>query len=314
MSLFAPVSEQNTLWELIKKKLTGKNFIRIILTVGTLFISAGVLGVLVYQQRDVLVNYKWQIHITPLILSFFLFSLDLLLVAKVWSSIMDDLGTEMGFWKHFQYFSIANLTKRIPGTVWYIASRAQFYKDEGISRRQTTLASGVEIAVSIIAGIIISLIFGLSIIARYNISYWVLVLGLIACASILHPKVLVVVMRRSGIRDHTFRYKNLLKWISGYAIAWLVGGLILFAIGNVFWELAFKDIGYIIGCWALVGVLSSLFLFSPSNLGVTEVGLSLLLSQIMPSSVAVLVSIAMRIFILIYEIIWALISLAIKNT
>jgi hypothetical protein len=297
----------------IRKRFTHKSKLQIILTAGTLFISTGILAYLVYQQRDALLNYDWDIRFSPFVFSFIIFSLALLLVVVIWASMMNDLAAKISFWQHFQYFSIANLTKRIPGTVWYVASRAQFYKDQGIARRQTALASGVEMAVSMIASIIVSLIFGLSIIARYNVSYWVLILGLLGSISILHPKVLNWIMRRIGIGEHVFRHRHLLKWIAGYILAWILGGLILFGIASAFWDLPISSVGFVIGSWSLVGVLSNIILFAPTNLGLTEVGLSLLLSNIMPSSVAVLASIASRILILVYEIVWALISLMVKR-
>jgi hypothetical protein len=53
----------------------------------------------------------------------------------------------------------------------------------------------------------------------------------------------------------------------------------------------------------LVGTLSFMMLFLPSNLGFTEVGLSLLLATIIPSSLAVIVAVITRIFLLLCEIV-----------
>lgn len=297
----------------LRKKLSEKNAVRFILTIGTVIVSTGILGMLVYQQRNALRDYEWQIRVLPLILSFALFSAAFLMVIIVWVSMMTNLGIQLPFRKHFRHYSVANLTKRIPGTIWYVASRAQLYKEDGISRRQTALLSGVEVAVSLVAGIIVSLVFGLSIMAQYNVSFWVLVLALLGSCLVLHPRLLGWVMKRLGADIRLFRYNKLLKWIIGYIFVWLMGGLILFAICNTFWPLSIEQMGYAIGSWALVGVLSNILFFSPSNLGITEVGLSLLLSNIMPASIAVLVSIATRILIFLYEIIWALIALAIRG-
>ena len=289
--------------------LSKKNIPRLILTAGTLIVSVGILMILVYRQREALLEYEWQIRLFPIAASFLLFGLALLLVVGIWAWMMRYVGVKIGILRHFQHIAISNLSKRIPGTVWYIASRAQFYKDDGVPRRKTALISGVEMTVSVIAGILVSLGFGLSIILRYKISPWVFVLALLLSSAVLHPKVLDWGLKRLGVDTHLFRYPALISWVIGYTIVWIVGGTILFAISNIFWPLGFGSLGYIIGSWALVGALTNILFFAPSNLGITEVGLSLLLSNIMPASVAVIISIAARILLFLYEIFWALAAL-----
>jgi hypothetical protein len=93
-----------------------------------------------------------------------------------------------------------------------------------------------------------------------------------------------------------------------YVFIWIIGGILLYAIVNILYDLPVAHLGYVIGSWSIVGFLSSLLLFSPSNLGITEVGLSILLSAIMPSSIAVVIAIFARILLISYEIVWAGIS------
>jgi uncharacterized membrane protein YbhN (UPF0104 family) len=100
-------------------------------------------------------------------------------------------------------------------------------------------------------------------------------------------------------------YRAVLVWLGAYILIWLMGGMILLCIANAVTVVAAGNNAFIIGSWCLVGVLSMLVLFLPSNLGFTEVGLSLLLANVMPSPVAVIVAILMRIAMLIYELISA---------
>jgi hypothetical protein len=111
-----------------------------------------------------------------------------------------------------------------------------------------------------------------------------------------------------------FGYRRTVQWLIAYIPAWILGGIVLFIIANSFIPLPLHQIGYVIGSWSLVGILSYLLFFSPSNLGVTEVGLSLLLANIMPSPIAVVLAITTRIAIILYEIIWALIWLNVKSS
>ncbi len=290
-------------------RLTRKTLWRVGVMLGMLGISVAILGVIVYRQWDVLVSYPWEFRPFPLLASFAFYSADLFLVVWVWSEMMKKLGHPMGFWKHFRYYCMTNLAKRIPGTVWYIAGRAQFYKDDGgVPRRVTSILSGVEVGVSVIAAILVSLVFGLPILLRYQVSLWVVGGVLVGSMLVLHPRALAFAMKRLGADVSMFGYQDLLVWIGTYALVWMGGGGMLFFICRIIVPVDLSAFGYMIGCWTLVGLLGVVFFFSPSNLGVSEVGFSLLLATVMPPPIAVVVALVVRLVPFLYELVWAMTS------
>ena len=121
------------------------------------------------------------------------------------------------------------------------------------------------------------------------------------------------IFRLLKVEASEFSYLEILKWLITYIFAWILGGLLLFSLGNSITTIPIENLPYIIGSFGLVNLLSLAFFFLPTNLGITEVGLSLLLANIMPSSVAVVVAIAFRLVVILYEIVWALISIAAKH-
>lgn len=270
--------------------------------------SAAILLFLIYRQKEILVKHEWRFQIGPTLFSFLFYCVALVLVIWIWARIMDAVGTNIPNTKHFRYYCISNLAKRIPGTIWYIASRAQFYRANDVPVRYTSLASGVEVAVATVAGILVTLFFAVPIIADYEISLLWFGLALLVGLISIHPRVLNYVLQRLGADTSLFSYGKLLVWLLGYMLAWVLGGMVLFFIGNMITTIEARYIGYMIGSWALMGVLTTALFFSPSNLGVTEVGLSLLLSNIMPSPIAVIIAIAARIIIILYDIFWAILS------
>jgi glycosyltransferase 2 family protein len=285
-----------------------QNTLRLIFTIGLVLASAAILFFLVYRQREILFQHEWRIQALPLALSFTFYCIALFLVVLIWSNIMTAIGTSIPVMKHFRYYCISNLAKRIPGTIWYIASRAQFYHTDSVPIRFTSLASGIEVVVATVAGILVSLFFAVPIITEFEVSLWwfgvILLFGMVS----IHPRVLSWLLRRMGVVANHLSYSTLLKWLIGYFLVWILGGVVLFYIGNIITFIDINYIGYLIGSWALVGVLTTFLFFSPSNLGVTEVGLSLLLSNIMPPPIAVVVAISTRIIIIIYDIFWAIFS------
>jgi len=92
---------------------------------------------------------------------------------------------------------------------------------------------------------------------------------------------------------------------------WIMGGVSLFFIGNAIIPISLSNLGYVIGVWSLVGVLSFVLFFLPTNLGFNEIGFSLLLAQIVPSPIAVLIAVASRICTTIFDLVITSIALGI---
>jgi hypothetical protein len=271
-------------------------------------LAVGILGWLVYREWDVLRTYDWHIRWGPAAIGFGFYTLAIWLAAWVWAKIMDGLGCPLPVRKHFRYLCLSNLVKRIPGTIWYIAGRSQMYRQHGVPVHITSLASGIELVVSVMAGILVNLVFAIPLMLRYQLGLWGQI-GLLALGIILvQPRILGWLLHRFRVEARQIPYQNILQWIFVHALVWIVGGCLLYSIVNTFISTEIAHLGYIIGCWSLVGVLSTVLLFSPSNWGVTELGLSFLLAPIMPASIAVIVAISVRVLTILFEIIWALIS------
>lgn len=285
----------------------------LLLPVITILIAIAILGYLVYRERQLLLAYNWQFHPQYFALTIILYSIDLAIVALVWGLIMNTLGKQLNYLTHFRYFSIANITKRIPGTLWYIANRAQLYMKKGIDPKLTTVASGMELAVSVLSSVVICVIFSIPIILQYQLNPIILGIIVILCILVIQPRFMDWILQILKVEASGFRYPDILKWLIAYLFAWIMGGLLLFSVGNSITSIPIENLPYIIGSFGLVNLLSLAFFFLPTNLGITEVGLSLLLANIMPSSVAVVVAIAFRLIVILYEIVWALISITIKH-
>jgi hypothetical protein len=132
--------------------------------------------------------------------------------------------------------------------------------------------------------------------------------------ALMHPAILRRILARLSMVDVTWRYAHVVGWVIRYALVWLAGGVILFCFVNTVYPLAWVHLPYVMGIWSLIGVLSVTVFLLPSNLGFTEVGLSLLLGQVMPSPFAVIVALAARILLIGFDLIWAgLIMLGVRG-
>lgn len=286
---------------------------RILFTLAAFGLTLLILGYLIYNQRELLLTYPWNLRWEFLALAFILFSLGLALISRVWVQIIAYFGPRISFSQHFRAFCISNLAKRLPGTVWYVAWRAQSYGQHGLSAGLVSLASGVEMAVMAVACIVVSLLFAIPFLLSYSLGIWISAALMIIVLAFFHPRIFNALLHRINSDIQQMNYWRLLGWIGVYIIDRLVSGAMLFAIANFITPLPLSNMGLVIGSHALVGVISLAFFFSPSNFGISEISLSLLLSLIMPSSLAAIIAIVNRIVVIIFEITWALISVVLER-
>lgn len=277
-------------------KLGGLNLRKALTALAALLISATVLGLLLYRERALLLQYDWQLRWEFVGGSLLLMVLGMVLAGLVWASMMRSLGSHVAFRLHMRYFAISHLARRLPGTIWYVAGRGYLYRQQGESVRLVTAATGVELVISVLAGSLTTLFCAAYALVALQRSQWIglgLVVGLGLAAT--HPRALNWMLAKIGRQPApTLHYLRVLGWLAGYIGLYLLGGVIFFWIGNAVIPIAAHHFPYVLGSWTLVSTLSVLVFFLPSNLGFTEVGLSLLLANLIPSSFAVLIAVLSR--------------------
>jgi hypothetical protein len=234
----------------------------------------------------------------------------LALAAGVWARLMRALGSPLPRLRHLHIYVVSHLGRHVPGTVWYVVGRTALYRGHGEAARLVTLASGVELVISVMAGGLVALVLlalsaarwlGTGAAAVWPPAYAVALVGaVVAGLALLHPPTLRRLLRRIRLGEvPALPWRTTATLLAAYAAIWLLGGAILYLVADLFGQVGREQIGYVVLSWTLVGTLSIVVFFLPSNFGLTEVGLSLLLSALMPSSVAVLVAVAARGVVLI---------------
>jgi len=291
------------LYELSKKRRS-----RILMVLSLALATFFMLGYLVYRQKDLLLNYKWDIKPVNILLAIILYSLALNLSAFNWGWLINHLGSHIKYSTHINYYLISNVSKRLPGTFWYVAGRGFFYQDFGIPYRLVTLTSGIEYILMMISAIPVSLFLSITKLASLHIKPIFLGIGFAASLFILHPKVIRFYLKSLKLEDVNINLSSLFVALLFYLISWVLVGMAYFSIIQAINNLPVQQIWYVIGSSALVGLLGLMFVALPFKMGLAEVGLSLLLSTIMPSSIAVIVSIFGRVLFTLCDIGFALVS------
>ena len=269
----------------------------------TAALMALVLGWLLYRERAALAAIELTRAWPRLLAGQAIMLITLVVAALVWASIMHALGSRVARRDHIHIYASTFLSRYLPGTVWYVVGRSAFYKMEGDSARMVTLGSSIELLLSTMAGALVALM--LAVVSSTQTPALALpAMGLLVGLGVvaLHPRVLAAIRARLHMSPlPPLRTSRLGLWLLADALNWLLGGVIFWLIASEIDGVALNQFAYTSLAWTLVGVLSVVVFVLPSNFGLTEVGLSLLLSAIMPSSLAVVVAVLTRVLMTIFS-------------
>lgn len=296
-----------------------KNVGRRLATLFMAVVAAGVLGMLVWRERAALQQIDLRSVWPAVIAGQVLFLGGLALAACIWGWIMRAMGSRVAFRRHLNIYATTYLARLLPGTVWYVVGRGVLYQNEGEPARLSTVASGAEMLLTMLAGALVAVTSGALLLTQGGMpmlgegggslesgSLWsaFLVVAIVAVFAglALRPAAQRWLLLRLRLYDTPpLRPGDAARWMALFAVNWLVGAAILYMNSRALLGAGETlSILWILFSWSLVGTLSTFVFFLPSNFGLSEIGLSLLLTAVMPSSVAVLAAVMTRILQILY--------------
>lgn len=261
------------------------------------------LGYLLFREREALATLLITADPRQLVPIVFWYLADLLIYIAGWALIMARLGGRAGFATHVRIFCLANAAKRLPGTVWYIGGRAALYDRIGIPARVVVTASAIEGALIWLSSLAISIPFLMAFLPDRG---WVWFGGGLLLVGLLNPWALRWLLNRAmrGSALPSISWARVYGWLAVYGAGWAVGGVLLFTILRMFHTPSVGHLPMVIGGWAIAGTASMLTFFLPSGFGVTEVTLTVLLSQIAPMGAVVLTAVGARLITTVLDMIF----------
>ena len=286
------------------------------MTISIMFTSLIFVIYAIYSNWQHLKAYDWQIHPKYLLLAFLFYPFGMLPTAAAWHQLMRMLGGEPSWRINLRFYSLSSLSRRIPGMIWHVASRLALYHNRQVSPMLTITATALEVVFLALTGFTIYLLT-LAITSTKihpGLRIIVLIAAALFTASILWMPSLNRISGRLLRRFHVDQIPELhrgdiVKLVGLMVSAWIGGGIILFVLTQGLTQLPLS-IDYLvmtIGAWSASGAVSLTIGVLVQGAGLREVTLSALLSATMPLPIALIVSIAFRLLILIGETAWALI-------
>lgn len=305
---------QNILSKLIGNSKNQNKWFPKVIIFSIVFFSFASLVVLAYQNKEKLLNFNWNINYGSILIGILFYTISILFAVAIWKKLMDFCDLRFSYWQNFSNYCISNLGKRIPGSFWYIPLRVRQYEKIYKNRNSIIYISLIEYVGIFLSSVIVSIFFAPSFYKKFPyILVIAIIFSLFLLAITINPKIKKKTLEFLKVIEPIKFEPSLLKIIFGYFILRIIGGISMFFIIDSIVNLPINYIFYIIGCWAILGLWNLFLFFSPTNWGLTELALTVLLTSIMPTSIAVFVSFYVRFFFIILEILFVMVIIGIIN-
>ena len=270
------------------------------------------LGKTVWENWALVKEASFTFRILPLFSATFLFALSYFIQIWAWYLITVKLNVAISYRETLIIWFFSQLGKYLPGKVWLLLSRFYLYESKGKSKNEIMISLYFETMTMVVAAgllFLASLLFSRNLHSTYSgFVYGGAILLFLVTFFLLHPKVLLkifnpllVFLKRDPI-SISLSYSDVL-WILGVCVlCWIVGGIGFSLFIHSVFTISSESFLFLTGALAISSTLGLLALFAPSGLGVREGVLVYLLSSIMPTSVAVILSVLTRLWMTLIEI------------
>ncbi len=273
--------------------------------------------ILVFLARSLLANWA-NLHVSLgqlrwdwLLLSALFFALGYGVSALLWHESLVVFDSSPGFRRALEIILLSQLPKYLPGGFWAIVGLVELAKKAGV-RRSVSLASvGLISAAQVLSGLIFGVAVGLDLAVLGRTRLLAVGAGVVLAAVFMHPSVFSRVVRAS------FRLVGQecppMSLSLGQTI-WLLlvallhfplAGLGLYFMAAALVPLSPSTIPSFMGAYALSWTIGYVAIFAPGGLGVREGIMVLLLTTAATLPVAILVSLAQRVWLTVIELVLA---------
>lgn len=268
----------------------------------------------VWRSRDQLLPYLAKADYSQFIFVVILYLIALFLAVLNWVVVMHAFEDTISFWMHAKIYLVSMVSRRLPGTIWYVGGRMVLYKQLGVPSIKTASASGVEFVISFVADALLATIFlplGLNL-----PKIWLIPLGLVVFLGlfVLSPKNLEKIMIKLKYPlAQPVRVGQVIVWLFLRMALVLTGGLMIFFTIRIFSPLGVGSLLFVLGARALSGAAGMLTFLLPSSMGASDLTLLAMLSSIIPTSLATVIALLVRIYTTLFELLFGLIFFILLN-
>lgn len=249
-------------------------------------------------SSDELRSFQWRLAIHWMILGLFLLVAANSFACLLWHFIVCRLGVRMNFSDAFYIWNISRLGRFIPGNIWQYLGR--IYLSKNFNKTIIIWSTGIETALEILKGFFLAglgiIFLNYSVYSFFPAHISILIgIGVALSLIVLHPTVTKWILNKFRYNINEIEipeFSELLKWFILYIGLWVVRI-------TAYWSII-HSFGITIGWLNLAGIFSISWVlgmiapFAPGGIGVREGIMTFLLTPVLGSGFASVVSILIR--------------------
>jgi len=228
-----------------------------------------------------------------------------------WRGVLADLGTRLPLRVAARVFTLSQLGKYIPGSVWPFLAQIELGREHGVPRRRSAAVGILLVGISLVSSLLVASItlpFAAEGVAR---AYWWALAATPVLIALLHPRLLnptldwtLRLVRRAPL-EHGLSMSGVLAAAGWSVAAWVVYGLHVWVLAVDFGGSGPSLPLASIGAFALAWSAGFVFVIAPAGAGVRELVLAAGLGPLLGVGPAVLLVIASRLLMTIGDLVWA---------
>lgn len=258
------------------------------------------------------VNY--QFNVWYLLASGVLFLIVMLLQPVIWREVLKTLhgNVRLPLFPILKVYIYSQFGRYLPGSIWSYIGQVFLGEKEGIERDKLTVSVVYSLILSIAASFILPLLIFSFIPSWLSVKFKILtfvaaIFGIIS----LHPKLFYLMSNltvrvfkiQSMAKESLLDFSSVLKFFLYNIAAAILSGVAFFVFVNAFIKAPIPVILYLVSSFILSAVLGMIAVFAPGGLGVREAFLVLFLRKHFTQSVSVFLSLGVRIWLTLIEVI-----------
>ncbi len=257
-------------------------------------------------------------HLTPgyIVLSFSIYSVNLLLTASCWALIIAHFTGNRNFWHHVRIFCSTNLAQRLPTPFPYLAARAKVYASYGIYYEVTLTAMTVEIAVTIISAAIISIVTSAlraHAFSNIGVNLPLMVFLIFPLVPVVIPAKFISIVNLLLVRlgrpslSSQLTIRQTLLWVGIFGVIWVNSGVLYYFVVSIITTISPEKLIFLTNVSAVSGLfgwMGQILFFLPIP-AVRQFAIIYLMNLEFPMPVALALALFSRLIVMIFELVWA---------
>ncbi len=285
--------------------------------IAVLALALGSLAAVVWRHWSIVKAYPWQIAPGWLLLGLAGLELTWLFESATWNSILAGLGGHLRFFRAARAWFLSNLMRYIPGNIWQFLGMVEMAAEDGVLRPVTLASIAVHQVILTATGLTLAALYFAvggqgAWLSRMRPLLWFVPLSLF----LLQPRLLewslnwlLVRLGRHPLRI-TLTWPGIWLLVLRYSVVWLAEGLSYAALVRAVAPYGWAALPGLVAAWVMAYLAGYVSLLTPSGLGVREAVMVLLLAPVLPAPVAALVAVAVRLLMVLAEVLGAGLVLA----